>query len=76
MGMNERKIIQIAAAGVENTYSTQCSHITTALCDDGTVWEIHDNSQPIWRQLPPIPQYAVDTLSPVAADGTDTKSEL
>ena len=52
-----RKILAIATAGVENVNSTQCNHITTALCDDGTVWELRDNKQyPAWAQLPPIPQ--------------------
>ncbi len=52
-----RRIVQIATAGVENTRSTQCNHITTALCDDGTVWELADNTDnPQWRRLPEIPQ--------------------
>jgi hypothetical protein len=54
-----RKVIQISTAGVENTFSTQCNHITTVLCDDGTVWEIKDNSEnPVWAQLPEIPGVA------------------
>ncbi len=52
-----RKIIQISTTGVANVSSTQCNRITTALCDDGTVWELRDNTQsPCWQQLPPIPQ--------------------
>lgn len=52
-----RKIIAIATAGVANVSSTQCNHITTVLCDDGTVWEIRDNTgTPVWCPLPTIPQ--------------------
>ena len=52
-----RKILQIAAMGVENNHGTQCNAIVLALCDDGTLWEIRDNtSQPAWCQYPQIPQ--------------------
>lgn len=52
-----RKIIQIASVGVENNPNTQCNVILHALCDDGTVWELRDNTRtPEWFQLPPIPQ--------------------
>jgi len=37
-----RKIIQISTAGVQNTNVTQCNHIVTVLCDDGTIWEMKD----------------------------------
>jgi hypothetical protein len=50
-----RKIIHTSTAGVSNTASTQCNWITTAICDDGTVWWIRDNDQE-WRELTPIPQ--------------------
>lgn len=60
-----RKIISIATAGVENVSSTQCNHITTALCDDGTVWELRDNTErPAWTQLPEIPQSETDGEQP------------
>lgn len=53
----DRKIIAIATAGVNNTISTQCNFITTALCNDGTVWEIRDNTNnQEWILLPEIPQ--------------------
>lgn len=51
-----RRIIQICVTGVANTSSTQCNMVTTALCNDGTVWELRDNTDaPQWVQLPPIP---------------------
>ena len=36
------KIIQISTAGIEYTANTQCSHIITALCEDGSVWISRD----------------------------------
>lgn len=50
-----RKIIQIAVAGVKNTAETQCNYVTTALCDDGAVFEMRNNSAH-WDRLPDIPQ--------------------
>lgn len=50
-----RKIIQINTTGVNNTYNTQCDYVTTALCNDGTVWVKHDQSDS-WQRLPLIPQ--------------------
>jgi len=53
----ERKPIQISAAGVENTSSTQCNLVLFALCDDGTIWELRDNTaNPAWHKLPAVPQ--------------------
>jgi hypothetical protein len=49
-----RKIIQISTTDVENTISTQCNWLTTAVCDDGTAWVIHGNDSK-WYQLPPLP---------------------
>lgn len=49
-----RKIIQISASGVENTATTQCSFIWTALCDDGSVWALGYNDTS-WERLPEIP---------------------
>lgn len=55
--LTRRKIIQISCAGVVNTTSTQGIHITTALCSDGSVWEMRDNTAiPQWVRLPEIPQ--------------------
>ena len=51
-----RKIIQIQTCGVDNTSSTQCSFIRTALCDDGTVWESYDYKE--WCLVVNVPQEA------------------
>jgi len=50
-----RKIIQIAVSGLERTQFTQCSIVTVALCDDGTVWHLY-NEHEGWREQPSIPQ--------------------
>lgn len=50
-----RTIINITTAGVQNNAGTQCNWITTAVCNDGTVWFLRDNDTE-WRQLPEIPQ--------------------
>lgn len=53
----DRYIVQICSTGVNETGRTQCDHMVTALCNDGTVWQYHDNESPKpWHQLPPIPQ--------------------
>jgi hypothetical protein len=33
------KVIQISTSSVQNTISTQTYIVTTALCEDGSVWE-------------------------------------
>lgn len=38
-----RKVIQVVKTG----------HPLTALCDDGTLWELFEGQ---WTELPPIPQ--------------------
>lgn len=58
-----RKIIQVAVTGVANTAATQCNYITTALCDDGTVWEMDDASRR-WGELAPIPQPPYQARAP------------
>lgn len=56
-----RKIIQICTTGVENVISTQCNQVIVALCNDGTVWEIRDNTEtPFWALLPEIPQFDIN----------------
>lgn len=50
-----RKVIEISTCGVANTNETQCSFITTVLCDDGTMWEQRGNSKE-WHELPSVPQ--------------------
>lgn len=53
----KRRVVAISSTGVANTQNTQCDHITTALCNDGSVWELRDNTaNPEWRRLPSIPQ--------------------
>ena len=39
----------------QNNASTQCNWITTAVCDDGSMWGLRDCDAE-WRELPPIPQ--------------------
>ena len=66
-----RKITQIAVCGVERTEFTQCSIVTVALCDDGTVWHLY-NEHEGWYQQPNVPQEIVEEkiLQPTTAAGT------
>lgn len=48
-----RKIIQIAACGVDNVQATQCNDKIFALCSDGTLWVIR-NTDSEWYQVPEI----------------------
>jgi len=50
-----RKIIQVGICGVERLQATQCSLVTVALCDDGTVWHLY-NEHNGWYQQPNVPQ--------------------
>lgn len=50
-----RRVVAISMAGVENTQATQCNYITTALCNDGTMW-IQRSVENDWHELEPIPQ--------------------
>lgn len=52
-----RKIVQISSFGVENNAGTQCNYVTTALCDDGSVWSCRDVDS-YWMSLPEIPPAA------------------
>lgn len=54
----KRRIVQISTAGVDNTASTQCNWIITALCDDGSVWVCTNNHG--WQQWDDIPQTTID----------------
>ena len=54
---NNRKVIQISACGHENTISTQSDVSLFALCSDGSMWVLSDQSMLQWRQLPPIPEH-------------------
>jgi len=53
-----RKIIAISAVAVK--YPTDTYIIRTALCDDGTLWELWDESSN-WSMLPSIPQLTEET---------------
>jgi hypothetical protein len=50
-----RRVVTISVSGVANNAGTQCNYITTAVCDDGSLWWLRDNDAE-WRELPPIPQ--------------------
>lgn len=52
--MTRRKVIQIATAVVPWSETNDLAHITTVLCDDGTIWE-NSNGKP-WYQIEPVPQ--------------------
>ena len=49
----ERKIIQLSTCAVPATDRHDFNVWRTALCSDGTTWELVDGE---WRRLPPIPQ--------------------
>ena len=54
-----RKIIQIAACGVEENYTTQGEALIFALCDDGTLWRTDNrciDERDCWTAVPEIPQ--------------------
>lgn len=59
---NPRQIIQIATSGIWDPEREDYRHTTTALCRDGTVWQLGRSDKqatqypPVWMQLPPIPQ--------------------
>lgn len=57
----ERKIIQIATMGVENVQTTQCYYITTALCNDGTIWQLR-HAEDEWTRLPCVPGVKIKKL--------------
>jgi len=50
-----RRVIQLAAAGHENTSRTQSDMSLFALCDDGKIF-IFDFSATEWIPLPAVPQ--------------------
>jgi hypothetical protein len=52
-----RKIIAISSVMYENFNDMQI--IRTALCDDGTLWEIWNEK--VWEMLPSIPQSTEET---------------
>jgi hypothetical protein len=66
-----RRIVQIAACGVDNVSSTQCAYITTALCDDGTLWEQRNTSSD-WRCFSPIPDAPILAEAPSASANTES----
>ena len=63
-----RRIIAISTAGVDNVSTTQCNHITVALCNDGSVWAMRDNtSSPRWEKFPSIPQPEEEIRDPACS---------
>ena len=54
----KRHVVAIAMARSENNSTTQCNYVTTALCNDGTMWWIRDVDTE-WREMPEIPQYEI-----------------
>jgi len=61
-----RRIVQIAACGVDNVSSTQCVYMVLALCDDGTLWE-QRNTSSAWQCLSPIPDAPILAEAPSAS---------
>jgi hypothetical protein len=53
---NIRQVIQISTIRVDESLTTQCEYITTALCNDGTIWEIANRNYAEWTRIPDIPQ--------------------
>jgi hypothetical protein len=49
--MTQRKIIQIATAGLSDNDSS-----LLALAEDGTLWELDYTLKDCWRQIPPLPK--------------------
>lgn len=62
-----RRIVSVSVAGVQNNPGTQCNWLTTAVCDDGSIWCIKDNEAE-WWELPPIPQTSGTTKDRTAAE--------
>lgn len=48
------KVIQISAAGHDNTSTTQSNLSCFALCEDGTIWLI-DTASLRWTKMPELP---------------------
>lgn len=55
MSKETRKIIQISTALIPETDLSSAEQVTTALCSDGTVWNLSTGNEK-WRLLPEIPQ--------------------
>ena len=64
-----RRIVQIAACGVDNVSSTQCAYMVLALCDDGTLWE-QRNTSSAWQCLFSIPDAPKPVEAPSASANT------
>lgn len=52
----KRKVVQICTTSVKNTYETQCDFITTALCDDGSMWIRYGNKSE-WNRIEEVPDF-------------------
>ena len=53
-----RRIVQVAIAGVAETWMTQCEAIVLALADDGSLWSTTNRDVP-WSAFPPLPDREV-----------------
>ncbi len=54
-----RKVIQITTDSQPDSSSWEAWCCLTALCDDGTIWELMFNKlerKRVWEKLPEIPQ--------------------
>ncbi|OOF81818.1 hypothetical protein [Rodentibacter caecimuris] len=55
MNKEKRKIIQISTALIPETDLSSCEQVTTALCNDGTIWNFSSENGEWWL-FPNIPQ--------------------
>ena len=62
-----RKIIQICQSGASSSYYDKETWRLTALCDDGTLWQMRDVDGP-WILLPGIPQGNEDAYGHVVEE--------
>jgi hypothetical protein len=57
-----RKIIQISTESQPSNEDWEAWYTTTALCDDGTLWELtwdFSKEKKVWTKLPDIPQTGI-----------------
>lgn len=71
--LGRRRAVAIAMARTENNYATQCNYVTTALCNDGTMWSIRDNDTE-WREMPGIPQPPNDQVELPPKGSSESKN--
>ena len=61
------KIIQISTDSQPSGEDWSAWQVTTALCDDGTLWELEFNQKTgtrEWAQLPEIPSNEIEGATP------------